>query len=151
MRGPPPKDSNLLRGHRRNRAATQATLPSEAEAATWEVPPLPPRKGKWHEQVVAWWDLIWRSPMAAEYIDADKPGLDMLAVLHQAFWTASNKDKFRYAAEIRQQESRFGLTPVDRRRLQWAIKRGEAATKKTAARRRRKKEKDPREVLGLVK
>ncbi len=40
MRGPPPKDPRLLTGHRRNRASTQATLPSEAEAAGQQVPEL---------------------------------------------------------------------------------------------------------------
>ena len=113
---------------------------------------MPPRKGKWHERVIVWWERIWRSPMATEYLEADKPGLEMLAMLHQAFWTASNKDRFRYAAEIRQQEVRFGLSPIDRRRLDWTIEQGEAAAEKTRARRQRKQPgKDPREVLRLEK
>ena len=90
--------------------------------------------------------------MAAEYIDADKPGLDMLAVLHQAFWTArSAKDRFRFATEIRHQEARFGLTPVDRRRLQWEVERAEIAVKKTAARRQKADpNRDPRDILKLT-
>ncbi len=141
-----------MRGHRRNRAATQATLPSEAEAATWEVPPLPPRRGKWHERVVEWWAAVWTSPMAHEYIESDKQGLILLAMLLQDFWTAqAARDRFKFATEIRQQEARFGLTPVDRRRLQWEIERAEVAGKKTAARRKRAdRNKDPRDVLKLT-
>ena len=156
MRGPPPKDPRLLTGHRRNRASTKATLPTEAEAAKRKVPPIPARKGKWRPEVIFWWEVTWTSPMAAEYIEADKPGLYILATLHQAFWTASNKDKIRFAAEIRQHEVRFGLSPVDRRRLDWTIEQGEAAAEKTRARRQKKQpkrasKKDPREVLKVMK
>ncbi len=152
MKGPVPKDPRLLTGHRRHRATTAATLPSEAEARTWEIPPLPPCKGPWHERVIAWWAAIWQSPMAAEYIESDKHGLYMLAMLLQDFWVArSAKDRCRFAVEIRQQESRFGLTPVDRRRLQWEIERAEVAVKKTATRRKRAdRNKDPRDVLKLT-
>ena len=152
MRGPPPKDPRLLRGHRRHRASTQATLPSEAEAAGWEVPPLPLRRGKWHKRVVEWWGAVWTSPMAIEYLEIDKQGLVLLATLLQDFWVArSAKDRCRFAVEIRQQESRFGLSPVDRRRLQWAVQRGEAAAKKTKARRKKADpNKDPRNVLKLT-
>ena len=154
MRGRTPKPPAMRKGHHRG-ASTRATLPSVAKAAEQEVPPLPPRKGKWHERVVLWWERIWQSPMAAEYLEADKPGLEMLAVLHNAFWTArSNNDRFRYAAEIRQQEVRFGLTPIDRRRLQWEVERGDVASHRTETRRRRKRpdpKKDPRNVLRLEK
>ncbi len=153
MRGPPPKDPRLLRGHRRNRASTQATLPTEAEAAGQQIPELPPRKGKWRPEVIDWWAAVWTSPMASEYIGADKHGLYMLATLLQDFWTTRVvKDRFRFAAESRQQEARLGLSPVDRRRLQWEVKRGEAAAKRTAARRRKKADpnQDPRDVLKLT-
>ena len=151
MPGPVPKPPGLRQ--RRNRASTKATLPTEAEAAKQEIPPLPDRKGGWHERVVVWWESIWRSPMAAEYLDADKQGLILLASLQQSFWTArSNKDRFKFAAEIRQQEVRFGLTPIDRRRLQWEVEKGEVAAERTETRRQRKRpdsKKDPRSVLKL--
>ena len=154
MKGPAPKDPRLLRGHRRHRASTQATLPSEAEAAGWKVPPLPsrPGRGKWHPQVLEWWSAVWQSPMSGEYLQVDRQGLILLAVLLQDFWVArSPKDRCRFAVEIRQQESRFGLTPVDRRRLQWAVQRAEVAVKKTAARRKKADpNKDPRDVLKLT-
>jgi hypothetical protein len=44
-------------------------------------------------------------------------------------------DRFNYgevnlAAEIRLQRQCFGLTPLDRRRLQWEIERAEAAERR---------------------
>ena len=59
------------------------------------------------------------------------------------------------ATEIRLQEVRFGLSPVDRSRLRWVIAQGEEAEEKTAARREGKvpkvpKGKDPRAVLKMV-
>ena len=146
MPGPLPKPPGLR--SRRNRASTRAVLPTPAQAAEQDVPPLPPKQGKWHERVIVWWERIWRSPMAAEYLEADKPGLEMLAMLHQAFWTArSTGDRFKYAGEIRLQEVRYGLDPISRRRLEWEVEKGEAAAKKTATRRRKQ---DPRTVLKLT-
>ena len=133
----PPKPPGLRQ--RRNRASTKATLPTEAEAAKQEIPPLPERKGKWRPEVIFWWEVTWKSPMAAEYLEADKPGLYILAHLHQAFWTANNKDRFRYATELRQQEVRFGLSPIDRRRLEWEVEKGETAAIRTETRRKRKR------------
>ena len=152
MPGPIPKPPGLRQ--RRNRVSTKATLPTEAEAAKQEIPPLPPRKGKWRPEVIFWWEVTWKSPMATEYLEADKPGLYILATLHQAFWTASNKDKFRYAPEIRQQSQKYGLTPIDRRGLQWEVERGDVASQRTQTRRKRKRpdpKEDPREVLKLEK
>ena len=154
MKGRTPKPPSLRKGHHRA-ASTRATLPTAAEAAGQEVPPLPPKTGNWHERVILWWERIWRSPMATEYLEADKPGLEMLAMLHQAFWTArSNKDRIRFIAEIRQQEVRFGLSPIDRRRLEWEVEKGESAAVRTETRRKRKRpnsKKDPRDVLRLEK
>ena len=56
------------------------------------------------------------------------------------------------AAEIRQQSVRFGLSPIDRRRLQWEVEKGEQATERTSKRRQHKEasSKDPREALKVV-
>ena len=152
MPGPIPKPPGQRQ--RRNRVSTKATLPTEAEAAKQEIPPLPLRKGKWRPEVIGWWTAVWTSPMASEYLEADKHGLYILAHLYQAFWTASNKDRFRYAAEIRQQAQKYGLSPIDRRGLQWEIDRGDIASQRTETRRKRKRpdpKKDPRDVLRLEK
>jgi hypothetical protein len=54
--------------------------------------------------------------------------------------------KKELAGEIRLQRLCFGLSPIDRRRLQWDIDRGDEAEAKTAARKvtRAKPKRDPR-------
>src|SRR5207253_1666646 len=100
-----------------------------------------------------WWEAVWRSPMAGEYLAADRDGLFILARLHQDFWTAGcPKDRQQAAAEIRHQGVRFGLSPVDRRRLEWFVDKGEQASKRTETRRRARDAsgKDPRDVLRIL-
>lgn len=117
---------------------------------------VPSPTAGWHPMVSAWWDSVWRSPMASEYLDTDmKGGLFQLAVLHQDFWTADSPGKrLSAAAEIRLQEVRFGLSPIDRRRLQWTVEQGEVAAERTEARRQSKRPPkagtDPRSVLKAV-
>ena len=157
MKGPSPKPPGLRQ--RRNRASTKATLPTEAEAAKREIPPLPVSllggKAKWHPQVLEWWQDIWQSPMAAEFVQADRQGLYRLARLNQDFWRArSAKARSQISAAVCRDEARFGLTPGDRRRLPWAIEKGETAAMRTETRRKRKRpnsKHDPRDVLRLEK
>ncbi|CAA9364290.1 MAG: gp1 [uncultured Gemmatimonadetes bacterium] len=108
---------------------------------------------------VSWWADIWSSPMAPEFDDSDRHGLFMLAVLVDAFWNAETPTAAKdLAAEIRQQGQRFGLSPIDRRRLQWEIERTEEAQDKGARRRAQppapakpsKSAADPRSVLRAV-
>jgi len=153
--GLPPKP--VGKRQRRNRASTKATLPTEAEAAKQIVPTLPSHAipsldGSWHERVIGWWESVWRSPMANEYLEPDKQGLILLAYLQQGFWMSQDSgERFKFAAEIRHQEVRFGLTPIDRRRLQWEVEKGESAAVRTETRRKRKTpKKDPRDVLKIV-
>lgn len=57
-----------------------------------------------------------------EFDASDLHGLLMLAVLVDDFWLAeSPTTRSKLAGEIRQQSQRFGLSPLDRRRLQWEI------------------------------
>lgn len=158
MKGPPPKPLALRQ--RRNLTATAATLPSEAESQNRAVPPLPARQKAtevWHPKVVEWWEAVWRSPMAVEYLHADmKGGLYLLAELYQHRWSdPDTKTLVALASEIRQQEVRFGLSSIDRRRLQWTIEQGESAEEQTEKRRKAKRlesvsKKDPRDVLRIV-
>jgi hypothetical protein len=111
----------------------------------------------WHPKVVEWWKSVWQSPMASEYLTADmKGGLYLLAELHQRRWTEKETSVLvKLASEIRQQEVRFGLSPIDRRRLQWQVEQGESATERTASRRQKKRlselsTQDPRETLKVV-
>jgi hypothetical protein len=89
--------------------------------------------------------------MAAEFLQADIHGLYILAELVDRFWAEPNKE---LAAEIRLQRQCFGLTPIDRRRLQWEVERGESAATRTQQRKVRWAQDgdiDPREALRAVK
>lgn len=114
---------------RRNRASTNRTLSAVHDV---EAPKLPTGT-KWHKQTRAWWRDVWASPMAPEYDESDIHGLYLLAVLVNDFWEGPSQ---ALAAEIRLQRQCFGLTPIDRRRLQWEIDRGDAAAESTERRRK---------------
>lgn len=135
-------------------------MPPESETQGREVPPLPDRESqaeRWHPRVIEWWESVWRSPMASEYVGPDlRGGLYALAELYQQRWLAKTaKELVAIVSEIRLQEVRFGLSPIDRRRLQWEIAKVDEASEKTAkrAKRRAKKAKatkDPRKGLKLA-
>ena len=149
--GPPPKPSALRQ--RRNRTSTAAVLPAAGTAPGRPAPPLPERGPDalpWHPETLAYWAAIWASEMAGEYLDADVPGLVALMRLQDRF----NYGDLSAAAEIRLQRQCFGLTPIDRRRLQW-----ETGKVEDAERRRPKpgsipqptRRNDPRKGLVAVK
>lgn len=115
-KGPPPKSPAIRQ--RQNKDLTAATLET-AEPIT-KMPALP--KGyEWHPMTRRWWRAIWRSPMAPAFIETDVYALYRIAQLvNLAHWCPGDT---KLEAEIRQQEARFGLTPIDRRRLQWEVRR----------------------------
>lgn len=143
MRGPVPKDPKLRQ--RRNKTSTAAQLVGEDPIALSDLPARGRRK--WHQFTLSWWEDVRQSPMAAEYLQADLHGLYVLADLVDQYWKAPS---VRLAAEIRSQRQCFGLTPIDRRRLQWEVQRVEAAERKPRAPTRRKSTGDPRELLRVV-
>ncbi len=158
MPGPPPKHPSMRQ--RRNKSTARAHLPTEAEAAAAceNVPDLPPRyDGKdeveWHDLTKGWWADVWRAPMATQYLQADYHGLVRLAILVDEF----NFGDYDKATEIRLQQKDFGLTPLDRHRLQWEVTRGKEAEERAAgkppekAARRKKSTRDPRRKLHMVK
>lgn len=153
--GRPPKSPATRQ--RRNRTSTVAELPAPDEVSDREVPVLPPRAdGKqWDLRVLDWWNTVWRSPMAVEFLEADMKGsLFLLADLHQIRWTATNAgDLIEVSKEIRLQEQRFGLSPIDRRRLQWSVpnpdRKGGQGAPKQGERAPRRPVKDPRSVLKV--
>lgn len=155
MPGPAPKPAPLRQ--RRNKASTKATLPTEESSRRGKVPKLPEfLTGKWHPGAVEWWNSIWRSPMASEYLDADRHRIYRIVYLMHDFWTSKDRrERMALAAEIARQETPLGVTPIDRRRLQWEVEKGEQAEERTKTRRQRKGApgkpvKDPREVLRIV-
>ncbi len=147
-KGPAPKPSHLRQ--RQNKKAGAATLEVPLEKP--KIPTLQnPDKRKFHRLTRAWWKRVWSSPMASEYLESDIDGLARLALLVDDYYKAPYKGK-ELMSEIRLQEARFGLSPVDRSRLQWEVAKGEEAERK------RKPPKmqhppatqDPRGILGVV-
>lgn len=112
------------------------------ETKTVEVP--------WHALTLTWWRDVWKSPMAAEFLDQDVHGLFVLAELVDQFWYSPDS---KLAAEIRQQRMCFGLTPIDRRRLQWEVQKVESNERKVNrpdAPSRQRLQGDPRAALYAV-
>lgn len=112
------------------------------------MPPLPKRPDgeKWSKLAQDHWKTIWRSDMASEFADSDLERLYVYIDCYDRWWTAeSDTQRQKYMAEVRLQGIFFGLTPLDRRRLQWEIDRGDEAQVKT---RKRKNEQKPKAVTG---
>ena len=94
-----------------------------------------------------------------QYMDVDEEGLILLVDLVHEYWKAPVRST-TLAAEIRQHRTAFGLTPIDRRRLQWEVDRGRRAPKgqsvatpppASEGRARKAPSDDPRDLLELVK
>jgi hypothetical protein len=117
MASPIPKSAATRQ--RTNRTTTAATL----EAAPATRIDLPQLSRQWHRMTLSWWETVWASPLVAEWVDADVPGLVALARLVDAFWTSDQADAPKIHAEIRMASREFGLSPLSRRSLQWEIKR----------------------------
>lgn len=146
MRGPLPKDPALRQ--RRNKPSTRAvlTMPTERKRA----PSLPPRSDdqKWHALTLSWWRSVWHSPMASEYLEADVKGrLYRLAVLVDRFWV---RPDIKLDAQICHNEAALGLSPMDRRRLQWTVEKAEQEQRKRHAPSSIDQD-DPRKLLEVIK
>lgn len=138
MPGPDPKSPSVRA--RANKATTRALLVAP-EPEDIKIPKLPTRYGparmsaktgkmlkplvlKWHPETLAWWREIHGSPMSTEWDTSDEWGLKRLAILVDQFnWSGSPA----IHAEIRLAQRDFGLTPLDRRRLEWTIESTERA------------------------
>lgn len=133
MPGPAPKPAHMRQ--RRNTSSTARRLSPELPEGfvAPELPDLGDRE--WLEQTREWWADVWTSPMAPEIAagQADIHGLYVLAVLIDDFWRTGDP---KLAAEIRLQRTAYGLTPIDRRRLQWEIERVDEAQDRGTRRRR---------------
>jgi hypothetical protein len=84
--------------------------------------------------------------MAKEYDITDIDGLGRVAILIDSYYKKPDKNLL---AEIRLQEARFGLSPVDRSRLQWEIKKGETLPDKNRGKSKPVKV-DPRAILEAM-
>jgi len=155
--GPAPKPGSA-RSARRKAMGQGSVLSREVEV---DKPSLPNVR-YWSEMTLAWWDDVWASPMAQEFDASDIHGLVALAALVDDFWTAETPRQRQMASqEIRLQGVRFGLSPIDRRRLQWEIEKTDEAQARGTKRRRSAEEvssppadqtgaKDPRAVLRAL-
>jgi hypothetical protein len=144
-KGPPPKDA-LIR-QRSNKKSSAAALVAPENP---KVQPLP--KGRaWMAETKAWWNIVWSSPMAGEYLDSDRAGLVRVAILVDDFNAADSPSlRTKLMTEIRLQEARFGLSPVDRARLHWEVAKGEEAERKRQKPKPPVRQKDPRAALRVV-
>lgn len=147
MSGPAPKPAHLRQ--RTNRKSGSATIEAPERPRILKIPN--PDGREWHELTLRAWKNAWASPMASQWLDTDVDAMGRLAVL----WDEFNKGDTKVMAEIRLQEQRFGLSPLDRSRLQWEVARADEAGQKTARRidqqRKRTGTHDPRHVLSMVK
>ena len=150
-RGPLPKPAAARA--RRNAVAgvrTLAAVPDEVKAPA--LPKLPGRQ-TWPAEVRSWWTDVWASPMRAEFIDVDRHRLLDIAWLRRGLYFARVNADFKLEqsllAEVRLQETAFGFTPGDRRRLQVTIAQGEAAEDETEKRRNAKATKARRSVKAV--
>lgn len=83
--------------------------------------------------------------MASQWLETDRDALGRLALLWDAFYKHPSADALK---EIRLQGALFGLSPLDRSRLQWEVGRVEGAAQ---TRPRRRTGLDPRTALMAVK
>lgn len=149
MSGPPPKPAHLRQ--RANRKSGHATITAPKRP---RIPAIPnPDQREWHALTLAAWKNAWASPMATQWLKTDVDALGRLALLWDAFYRAPLPIVL---AEIRLQEQRFGLSPLDRSRLQWEVSRADEAQEKQNRRKgtptkRAAASGDPRAVLSLVK
>jgi hypothetical protein len=146
MPGPPPKPAFLRQ--RTNKKSGSAML--ETPDSPGKVPKIPnPDDREWHPLTVKAWAHAWESAMASQWLVTDADGLGRLALLWDEFYKHPDA---KVMSEIRLQEQRFGLSPLDRSRLQWEVSRAEEAEQKRPKPQvRRTGTNDPRVVLMAVK
>lgn len=142
-RGPAPKPTHLRQ--RTNRKTGAATL-EPGRGAVRKIPN--PDDRVWHPLTLKDWENACKSPMASQWIETDWDGLGRLALLWDEFYKKPNADTLK---EIRLQNPAFGLTPLDRSRLQWEIGRSEEAERKRQRPERKRTGTDPRAILMAVK
>jgi hypothetical protein len=118
------------------RTGTKPVLIERLTADDDPTPKLPERAADWHQMTREWWADVWASPMSNEWHESDIHNLYVCAMLYDDMWqgeTATARQKA--AQEFRQQRAVLGLTPYDRRRLEWSIESAEEAKDRGTQRR----------------
>lgn len=150
MPGPAPKDSSTRA--RRNKTSTAALIAVDPALKA----PILPDGYDWHPMTVRWWNDIWASPMAPEYVSSDSNGMFRVAMLVNDFWLADNpKTRAEMQIRLEKADADFGTNPMARRRLQWEVERAEDAQASGKSRRARAAtpstpSADPRAILRAV-
>lgn len=151
MPGPSPKHPDQRQ--RRNKEPTAATFVEDSPIGDDEIPELGSRCNEngeeieWTSAATGYWEAIWTSPFRTEFTRVDMHGLRVLITLIDEFYRSAS---YQLAAEIRRQLSVFGLTNLDRRRLDWVVRR-KAPEAKAPTPKRKKRREDPRTKLRAVK
>lgn len=145
-RGPAPKPAHLRQRTNRKAGASLLTSPESPD-----IPPIPNPDGRdWHPLTVVAWEHAWSSPMASQWLETDADGIGRLAMLWDWYYKTGSIEALK---EIRLQSPSYGLTPLDRSRLQWEVNRGDEADRKLRQREQpaRRVSGDPRALLSAVK
>ena len=116
MPGPKPKDPAVRA--RRNKASTHDVLDPNARVKAPSLTKDILGVEMIRPQVHRWWRVVWRSPMAPRWLEADVEVLYLIATLRNKFVGDPTPT---LASEIRQQEARLGLDVMSRRRADWRI------------------------------
>lgn len=147
-KGPPPKPSALRQ--RTNRKSGSATIVALEKPSVRAIPN--PDEREWHPLTLESWKRAWSSPMASQWLPSDVDGLGRVALLWDQFYRQPDS---KVLAEIRLQEQRYGLSPLDRSRLQWEVGRAEESERQKQRRQesnqRRTGTADPRAALMAAK
>jgi hypothetical protein len=144
---PPPKDPKIRQ--RTNKKPSASSIEAVPVLESGLAPELPARgleATPWHPLTVAFWTDVWGSPMARKYLQADLHGLYVLAELVDQFWT---KPTPYMSAEIRAVRMPYGLTPLDRNRLDWKIEAPKPAETTAVPEVKARADFDPRKVLEM--
>lgn len=152
MPGPPPKPRN-----QRARRNPETAQPVELEFVPGEPPELPTtwidQEGRlneigWSPLTLAWWESWRTSPQAKIFSQSDWQSL--LTTAHVADqWHKTWK--VSYAAELRQRESTFGATPLDRLRLRMTWREDAEHGWKLSEADRKQREKEARRQYGDIR
>lgn len=149
-RGRHPKPASQRQNRTKKAGRAELELLENAGAVERGIPN--PDQREWHPLTIAAWQRAWRSPMASHWLETDADALGRLALLWDAFYKEPDA---KIMAEIRLQESRFGLSPLDRSRLQWEVTRAQESERRNppAATEQPKRTgtSDPRRILMAVK
>lgn len=114
-------------------------IPPMPDAANWAPPQGPAEETEpgfepeWRQPVIDWWDSIWSSPMASEFVESDVYGLYMGCVYLQESLNPYLKvaDRIKNAQAWEKVVKDFGLQPSARESLRWQVAQGTQAQNRT--------------------